>query len=353
MLEEVSREAARQPGAPTADRYNNALRLLINLKKCLWKDDGPSQSQALDLIDQCLASPVTAPSPQRPKANGLPSPGAVAIAAFCIPLAAYLLLNLAWLWHKHTFTERRIADLSALNQALARYHADHGHYPKSILFDGRASFAGASKTDWIEGLVPGYIPELPRDPRQNDDQLEQYLYMSDGTDYKLIAHYPGWCERNAQKYPGLRFDPYDDCQFFGFWTRGAENWRPVRSRPQWYTQRLSDLARLKAALDTYYAAQGAYPVSRGTSALFSNYGYSGDQWIAHLAPGYIDVLPKEPRGTTDPEYQYQYISDGKDYKLVVGNPEDLPRAKQEHPEMMDPARQGKAYGYWTKGAASW
>jgi hypothetical protein len=64
-------------------------------------------------------------------------------------------------------------------------------------------------------------PALPRDPRLSTDPLFQYLYRSDGTDYKLISH--GTCEPFNVSHRWM-IDPKRNCFAIGIWTPGAKAW---------------------------------------------------------------------------------------------------------------------------------
>ncbi|MBF0481012.1 MAG: hypothetical protein HQK81_03600 [Desulfovibrionaceae bacterium] len=119
--------------------------------------------------------------------------------------------------------DRRMKDLKILKDSLEKYHEDHGGYPVSRGFDGLFTLWGEARSDWIVGLAPKYISQLPRDPRNNFDPANQYLYKSDGTDYKLIAHHPGDCDNAKIDNPAL-VDPVRDCFAYGIWTSGAEKW---------------------------------------------------------------------------------------------------------------------------------
>ena len=90
-------------------------------------------------------------------------------------------------------------------------------------FDGLHTAWGKSGKDWIKGLVPNYLESLPRDPRKNDNPKEQYLYRSNGKDYKLIAHSPGDCRVVKKTHPE-RVDPKRNCWAYGYWTEGAKDW---------------------------------------------------------------------------------------------------------------------------------
>jgi peptidoglycan/LPS O-acetylase OafA/YrhL len=114
-----------------------------------------------------------------------------------------------------------LADLQALRAALEDYRRDHGEYPRSRGFDGLYSNFGAASPAWIGGLAPKYIAALPRDPRKTSDPLRQYLYRSDGKDYKLLAH--GTCKPFDATHPEM-VDPRRKCFAVGFWTAGAAGW---------------------------------------------------------------------------------------------------------------------------------
>jgi peptidoglycan/LPS O-acetylase OafA/YrhL len=113
------------------------------------------------------------------------------------------------------------ADMQAFKAALAAYRRDHGEYPRSVGFDGLITGWGKASADWIPGLVPRYLPRLPRDPRVSTDPRLQYLYRSDGKDYKLISH--GSCWPLKKTHPEM-IDPKRDCFAAGIWTAGARGW---------------------------------------------------------------------------------------------------------------------------------
>ncbi|HIP13594.1 MAG TPA: hypothetical protein EYG73_12875 [Arcobacter sp.] len=116
----------------------------------------------------------------------------------------------------------RLKDLKEIKKALKLYYAKNGDYPKSKGFDGFYTKWGQSGELWITGLVPLYLKSLPRDPRKSENKGEQYLYKSNGKDYKLIAHAPEDCKKVKKTNPNL-IDKRD-CWAYGFWTEGAKNW---------------------------------------------------------------------------------------------------------------------------------
>jgi len=115
-----------------------------------------------------------------------------------------------------------LADLKLVVSALEKYKAEKGHYPGRPSWDGFSSKYGPG-ADWIPGLVPEYIPALPRDRRMHNQAQGQYLYRSDGVDFKLIAHGRPDCEKFRSMQPDL-VDPKRDCIAVGFWSPGARGW---------------------------------------------------------------------------------------------------------------------------------
>lgn len=122
------------------------------------------------------------------------------------------------------FYVQRVGDLASIHAALEAYHRANGTYPVSQSYDGVHSNWGRSAEDWIPGLVPTFIKTLPRDPELSEDGDLQYLYRSDGTDYKLIAHHSLGSCATAKKLAPYLIDPVRDCWGFGYWTEGAQGW---------------------------------------------------------------------------------------------------------------------------------
>jgi prepilin-type N-terminal cleavage/methylation domain-containing protein len=86
--------------------------------------------------------------------------------------------------------------LKQMADALERYRVANGRYPPS----GYCAASGSSwyncGAEWIPGLVTSReLKILPTDPRQgqvflpcNRASYTYYIYVSNGTDYKIIAH---------------------------------------------------------------------------------------------------------------------------------------------------------------------
>lgn len=121
-------------------------------------------------------------------------------------------------------TPQRVRDLTAIIYALEKYKLDNRKYPiSSNGYDGLHTDYGRASEKWIEGLVPKYLDKLPSDPRKNESGNDQYIYRSNGANYKLIAHNPDDCEQVKKLFPNI-VDPLRDCWAYGFWTKKAAYW---------------------------------------------------------------------------------------------------------------------------------
>ena len=119
--------------------------------------------------------------------------------------------------------QERLRDLEALRQGLTAFHAKYGRYPVNAGFLGYLTAPVAPNPEWIPGLAPEFLPALPSDPARSDGPGKQYLYHSDGTEYKLIAHNSGDCAL-AKADARNMVDPARDCWAYGYWTPGAAAW---------------------------------------------------------------------------------------------------------------------------------
>lgn len=111
---------------------------------------------------------------------------------------------------------RRKADMRQLQIALEFYYDNNGSYPASDnwLSSEPGDFFSNNGGNWIPGLVPQYMPTLPRDPRGVPSSIpvcgssykSAYLYIAPfgATSYKLLAH----CSpENAWTSSDSFFDP--------------------------------------------------------------------------------------------------------------------------------------------------
>jgi hypothetical protein len=128
-----------------------------------------------------------------------------------------------WTQDPRLTNRKRVSDIVSINDALRAYHAKNGKYPKA---DGLKGFADRGKA-WIPGLAPEFIAELPRDPAESRDRSgPQYVYASNGTDYKLLAHGVSLVGGTNVEVLGVKIDPSKSTTAenaaFGFWTAAFE-----------------------------------------------------------------------------------------------------------------------------------
>ena len=96
---------------------------------------------------------------------------------------------------------KRKADLEILRSALEMYRSNdpNSQYPTTgSAWWGACSSYGSHVNDYIPGLAPDYIQQLPHDPRESkpgkgippcaNPGWNCYLYKSNGINYKLLAH---------------------------------------------------------------------------------------------------------------------------------------------------------------------
>lgn len=121
-------------------------------------------------------------------------------------------------------TARSLQDLNAIRTALELYASSNNGYPPVSGWSGfQTCWGGSSGANWIPGLTPAHIPSLPLAPVSPQSCNNEYIYYSDGANYKLIWHGAENMSTVAQKYPQL-IDPIRSTYSYGFWTPGAAAW---------------------------------------------------------------------------------------------------------------------------------
>jgi hypothetical protein len=173
----------------------------------------PAPQRASAAPPKPAAKPAAAPSPRaaaKPSASSKPPANGQDEAP-------------TWTQDPRLTNRRRVSDLVSINDALKAYYAKNGKYPKA---EGLKGFADRGKA-WIPGLAPEFIAELPRDPAESKDRSgPQYLYASNGTDYKLLAHGVSLVGGTNVEVLGVKIDaaksPSAEKAAFGFWTAAFE-----------------------------------------------------------------------------------------------------------------------------------
>jgi outer membrane biosynthesis protein TonB len=160
-----------------------------------------------------------APQPTQPKPVASAQPPASAAQPQRAAAAAADDGGSKWAQDPRLTNRKRVSDLVTINDALKAYRAKHGKYPVA---DKLAGFLERGR-DWIPGLSPEFVAELPRDPAMSSDKAgPQYLYASNGSDYKLVAQGVSLVGGTNVEVLGVKFDPSKDNTMekaaFGFWT---------------------------------------------------------------------------------------------------------------------------------------
>jgi type II secretory pathway pseudopilin PulG len=120
---------------------------------------------------------------------------------------------------------KREADLRAVEKALEAYSMKYGVYPPSGgTWSGDTSSYGGKgygADGYIPGLVPEFLPQLPRDPNPAYPVAGRgYLYRSNGTDYKFLA----WNTPTACPPDHPLFDPTRPTTSWQVSSYGGKNW---------------------------------------------------------------------------------------------------------------------------------
>lgn len=170
----------------------------------------PQPAMAAATPEPGPAPPAPAPEPAKPKPQASAQPPASTQTIADVARTTPLLHN-----------RKRVSDLVTINDALKAYFKKHGSYPVAAGLAGIAERGAA----WIPGLTPEFLPELPRDPAMETGG-PQYVYVSDGKDYKLLAHNVSLVGSTSVEVLGVKVDrsrqPTMENASFGYWTPGFE-----------------------------------------------------------------------------------------------------------------------------------
>ncbi len=130
---------------------------------------------------------------------------------------------------------KRKTELNQVRTALEFYYNNNGSYPSTggAWWGETPSFGSHGRTGalgYAPNLAPDYVVTLPHDQNTSkpfggpvcggNTDYPAYLYNSNGTDYKFIAH----CLAETIK-PGDPFiDPVRPSWGIGVWSAGASSW---------------------------------------------------------------------------------------------------------------------------------
>ncbi len=187
------------------------------------KKANPSQTQRTAAPPQpapARPAPAAAPQPVAAKPASAAAPPTAKPQASAQPPAG-VAPTTAPQGDPRMMNRKRIQDLVTINDAVKAYRDKYGAYPKADGLGGAAARGAA----WIPGLIPDFLPELPRDPAMSGDRSgPQYVYASNGADYKLLAQGVSLIGSANVEVLGVRIDPTRnptaESASFGFWTEG-------------------------------------------------------------------------------------------------------------------------------------
>lgn len=122
-----------------------------------------------------------------------------------------------------TKATNEMSDLKTLNRAIQAYYSENSEYPKTG--GSWMGWSQAQDENFIPGLAPKYITKTPQQKDTSSGSDKSYIYLSDGTNYKLISHAPGAsvCATAVGITPAMA-DPVRNCWAFGIWSEGAQWW---------------------------------------------------------------------------------------------------------------------------------
>jgi type II secretion system protein G len=137
------------------------------------------------------------------------------IVIVVIGILAALVMNAFSGVQKKARVTEAVTDIAAINKAILAYHAINGNYPNNNM-----TWAGSDKAiNFIPELVPEYIEKVPQSKMPPDGE---YMYRSNGSEYKIFAHTDGLCTEVKKQRPEL-IDPSRDCWAYGYWSEGGSN----------------------------------------------------------------------------------------------------------------------------------
>ncbi len=107
----------------------------------------------------------------------------------------------------------RVANISAITDALALYYQDHGKFPCSGITvhpDGSISYPSSQDANFMQGLLGTYLATSPKDPQNNQYPLEYITFKNTQTgSCGAIAHLGIWLEETTKCPDNGVIDPGD------------------------------------------------------------------------------------------------------------------------------------------------
>ena len=110
------------------------------------------------------------------------------------------------------------SDIDALNKAVNLYYADNGAYPGNLATTG-SCWTNVGTRNFIAGLTPTYLPELPLTPNASAGNYYAYCFRAGGTEYKIIRLVNGGMTLPAvESTNNPNIDPVRSTRGWGIWS---------------------------------------------------------------------------------------------------------------------------------------
>ena len=113
------------------------------------------------------------------------------------------------------------SDITAINKAILLYYADNGAYP-GHLAAGNGCWTNAGTRNFISGLTPKYMTDMPLTPNASAGHYYAYCFNTGGTQYKLIRLTPsGTTLPDVEATGATTIDPVRSTRGWGIWSSGG------------------------------------------------------------------------------------------------------------------------------------
>lgn len=135
-------------------------------------------------------------------------------------LAAITIVAYNGIQARATFSTYK-SDITSINKAILMYYADNGAYP-GHLASGSGCWTNSGTQNFISGLTPKYMTNLPLTPNGSAGHYYAYCFNNGGTEYKLLRLAPGVTAVPSVEQTGNpQMDPVRTPRGWGIWSPGG------------------------------------------------------------------------------------------------------------------------------------
>jgi general secretion pathway protein G len=135
-------------------------------------------------------------------------------------LAAITVIAFNSVKERATFSSYK-SDLESIDRAINLYYADNAAYPGNLA-GGGGCWTNSGTRNFISGLTPTYLTNLPLTPNAAAGNYYAYCFNSGGTEYKLIRLVNGGMTLPAvESANNPNIDPVRATRGWGIWSSGG------------------------------------------------------------------------------------------------------------------------------------